>query len=92
LKFCNLEIVEFENLSNFRSAYDRLMVLDYETTKLPNYQFQKGFLPTSISTVIDPKHFDERSFISVTSDVAIVPPNSFALARSVGTSRFLEMC
>ena len=35
------------------------------------------------STVIDPKHFDERSFISVTSDVAIVPPNSFALARSV---------
>ncbi len=35
------------------------------------------------STVIDPKHFDERSFISVNSDVAIVPPNSFALARSV---------
>jgi dCTP deaminase len=35
------------------------------------------------STVIDPKHFDERSFISVNADVAIVPPNSFALARSV---------
>ncbi len=34
-------------------------------------------------TVIDPKHFDERSFVSVSSDVAIVPPNSFALARSV---------
>jgi len=34
-------------------------------------------------TVIDPKHFDERSFVSVNSDVAIVPPNSFALARSV---------
>jgi dCTP deaminase len=33
--------------------------------------------------VIDPKHFDERSFISVNADVAIVPPNSFALARSV---------
>jgi dCTP deaminase len=35
------------------------------------------------STVIDPKHFDERSFVSVNADVAIVPPNSFALARSV---------
>jgi dCTP deaminase len=35
------------------------------------------------STIVDPKHFDERSFVTVTSDVAIVPPNSFALARSV---------
>src|SRR5258706_14896747 len=35
------------------------------------------------STIVDPKHFDERSFVSVNSDVAIVPPNSFALARSV---------
>jgi dCTP deaminase len=30
-----------------------------------------------------PKHFDERSFVTVNADVAIVPPNSFALARSV---------
>ena len=35
------------------------------------------------STIVDPKHFDERSFVRVNSDVAIVPPNSFALARSV---------
>jgi dCTP deaminase len=34
-------------------------------------------------TVVDPKHFDERSFVTVQSDVCIVPPNSFALARSV---------
>jgi dCTP deaminase len=34
-------------------------------------------------TVVDPKNFDERSFVSVRSDCAIVPPNSFALARSV---------
>ncbi len=33
-------------------------------------------------TVVDPKHFDERSFVTVQSDVCIVPPNSFALARS----------
>jgi dCTP deaminase len=35
------------------------------------------------SAIVDPKHFDERSFVSVESDVCIVPPNSFALARSV---------
>ncbi len=32
-------------------------------------------------TVVDPKNFDERSFVTVRSDVAIIPPNSFALAR-----------
>src|SRR5579883_2356287 len=35
------------------------------------------------STVIDPKNFDERSFVSVNTECAIIPPNSFALARSV---------
>jgi dCTP deaminase len=35
------------------------------------------------STVIDPKQFDPRSFVDVTSDVCIIPPNSFALARTV---------
>jgi dCTP deaminase len=35
------------------------------------------------STVIDPKQFDLRSFVDITSDVCIIPPNSFALARTV---------
>ena len=35
------------------------------------------------TTVIDPKQFDPRSFVDIKSDVCIVPPNSFALARSV---------
>src|ERR1700741_3774614 len=34
-------------------------------------------------TVVDPKNFDERSFVTIRTDVCIVPPNSFALARSV---------
>ncbi len=37
----------------------------------------------ALSAVVDPKDFDERSFVEVTNDVCIVPPNSFALARSV---------
>lgn len=35
------------------------------------------------SAVVDPKAFDENSFVDVQSDVCIIPPNSFALARTV---------
>ena len=35
------------------------------------------------TTVIDPKLFDPRAFIDLKADVCIVPPNSFALARTV---------
>ena len=35
------------------------------------------------STIVDPKGFDERSFVDVKSEVCIIPPNSFALARTV---------
>jgi dCTP deaminase len=35
------------------------------------------------STIVDPKHFDPNSFVEFTGKVCIVPPNSFALARSV---------
>jgi dCTP deaminase len=35
------------------------------------------------NTVVDPKNFDDKSFVDLQTDVCIVPPNSFALARSV---------
>jgi dCTP deaminase len=35
------------------------------------------------SATVDPKHFDEQSFVNVTGDECIIPPNSFALARTV---------
>src|SRR5262245_31365374 len=35
------------------------------------------------STVVDPKNFDEKSFVDIESDVCIIPPNSFALARTL---------
>ena len=39
---------------------------------------------TNISTtVIDPKTFDPRSFVDLQAQVCIVPPNSFALARTI---------
>ncbi len=35
------------------------------------------------SAIVDPKNFDENSFVDIVSDVCIIPPNSFALARTV---------
>ena len=35
------------------------------------------------NTVIDPKSFDAKSFVDIKADTCIVPPNSFALARTI---------
>ena len=35
------------------------------------------------STIVDPKRFDPRSFVDFRGEVCIIPPNSFALARTV---------
>ncbi|HET6232542.1 MAG TPA: dCTP deaminase [Longimicrobiaceae bacterium] len=35
------------------------------------------------NAIVDPKNFDDKSFVNFEGDVCIVPPNSFALARSV---------
>lgn len=35
------------------------------------------------SAIVDPKAFDSNSFVDKRGDVCIIPPNSFALARTV---------
>lgn len=35
------------------------------------------------SSTVDPKAFDSNNFVDVKSDICIIPPNSFALARTV---------
>ncbi len=37
----------------------------------------------ALSAIVDPKLFDPKSFVEFTGPVCVVPPNSFALARSV---------
>jgi len=37
----------------------------------------------ALSVIVDPKQFDPKSFVEFEGDVCVVPPNSFALARSV---------
>lgn len=35
------------------------------------------------SSIVDPKSFDDKNFVDFKGDVCIIPPNSFALARTV---------
>ena len=35
------------------------------------------------SAIVDPKHFDPKSMVDYKGDVCVIPPNSFALARTV---------
>lgn len=35
------------------------------------------------SVIVDPKNFDAQSFVDIKANVCIIPPNSFALARTV---------
>lgn len=35
------------------------------------------------SATVDPKNFDDKSFVDIRGDYCIIPPNSFALARTV---------
>ena len=42
------------------------------------------------STVVDPKNFDENSFVDINKEVCVIPPNSFALARKTALAASLD--
>ena len=35
------------------------------------------------TTIVDPKNFTSDNFVDIQSDVCVIPPNSFALARTI---------
>lgn len=66
---------------------DNKKVISYGTSSSYGYDIRcadefKVFTNIN-STIVDPKDFDPASFVDVKSDVCIIPPNSFALARTV---------
>jgi dCTP deaminase len=69
-----------------RSAADGHKIVSYGTSSYGyDVRCSREFkIFTNInSTIVDPKAFDEKSFVDITADVCIIPPNSFALARTV---------
>jgi len=43
----------------------------------------KIFTPNPYNTIVDPKNFDDRAFVDYQGEECIIPPNSFALARTI---------
>lgn len=81
-----------------RMAVERQMITPFEDGQVRNGVISYGLssygydirvadefkIFTNVNTtIVDPKNFDERSFVDFKGDVCIVPPNSFALARTV---------
>ena len=81
-----------------RVAVEHQMIVPFEEGQVRNGVISYGFssygydirvanefkIFTNVNTtIVDPKNFDERSFVDFKGDVCIVPPNSFALARTV---------
>ena len=76
------------------SPFEPKMVRDVEGQKIVSYGTssygydircaQEFRVFTNInSTIVDPKSFDPSSFVEFNGDYCIIPPNSFALARTV---------
>ena len=77
---------EHRMIEPFVEASGRAGVISYG---LSSYGYDMRVAPefriftNALSAVVDPKQFDPKSFVEFAGDVCIVPPNSFALARSV---------
>jgi dCTP deaminase len=74
-----------ESLIHQTDAHGRRMIsygvssYGYDMRVAPEFKIFTNVL----SAVVDPKAFDSRSFVEFEGDVCMVPPNSFALARSI---------
>ena len=69
---------EFEQIRNGKISYG-LSSYGYDIRVSDEYK-----IFTNVNnSIVDPKKFDANSFVDYKGDVCIVPPNSFALAKSV---------
>ena len=55
----------------------------YDVRCTDEFKIFTNALSTSGPTVVDPKSFSDKCFIEVKQDICIIPPNSFALARTL---------
>ncbi len=82
--------LEQEMITPFEAGQVRMMddkkIVSYGTS---SYGYDVRCAPefkifTNINnSIVDPKNFDNNSFVEMNDDVCIIPPNSFALARTV---------
>lgn len=80
------QIEEQIKIEPFAPQQARPGVISYGVTSY-GYDVRVGrhfkIFTNALSAVVDPKHFDPRSFVDVEADHCLIPPNSFALAETV---------
>jgi len=92
-KWIRKQALEHGMIEPFVEAQRRDGVISYG---LSSYGYDARVAPefkifTNVdSSVVDPKQFDPKSFVDRETDVCIIPPNSFALARTVEYFRVPE--
>lgn len=92
-KWIRTQALEHGMIEPFVEAQRRDGVISYG---LSSYGYDARVAPefkifTNVdSSVVDPKQFDPKSFVDRKTDVCIIPPNSFALARTVEYFRVPE--
>ncbi len=77
---------EHDMITPFENAQVRNGVISYGVSSFGyDLRISNEFkIFTNINTtIVDPKNFDTKSFVDITTEECIVPPNSFALGRSV---------
>ncbi len=77
---------EYAMITPFENAQVRNGVISYGVSSFGyDLRISNEFkIFTNINTtIVDPKNFDTKSFVDITTEECIVPPNSFALGRSV---------
>ena len=77
---------EYGMIEPFESSQVRSGVISYGVS---SYGYDMRVAPefriftNVLNSIVDPKNFDPHSFVEFEGDVCIVPPNSFALARTI---------
>jgi dCTP deaminase len=78
--------LEYGMIEPFESSQVRSGVISYGVSSY-GYDMRVAsefrIFTNVLNSIVDPKEFDPNSFVKFDGDVCIVPPNSFALARSV---------
>jgi dCTP deaminase len=78
--------LEHGMIEPFESSQVRQGVISYGVSSY-GYDIRVGdefkIFHNANSTVVDPKHFDDKSFLEFKGPICTVPPNSFALAQTI---------
>ena len=78
--------LEHQMIDPFVDAQVRSGVISYGVSSYGydiRVAYEYKIFTNVFSTIVDPKHFDQKSMVDYVGDNCVIPPNSFVLARTV---------